>query len=205
MFRSKVLCCNKTKRRRFSLLETFRLAHDLAKALSYLHNQWDEHVHIIHRDIKPDNIGWTADGVLKLFDFGLCAAVRARRDNTEQYKLTGNTGTLRYMVGLEFLASQLFWKPTIILMYAHVIIAAQAPEVVLGRSYHQSVDVYSFGILVWQVATGKTPFREMGKKAFVDKVIIGGQRLKARNGQHYFICCKMRPTHCVNIKFYMTS
>jgi len=57
----------------------------------------------------------------------------------------------------------------------------QAPEVVLGRSYHQSVDVYSFGILVWQVATGKTPFREMGKKAFVDKVIIGGQRLKARS------------------------
>ena len=55
----------------------------------------------------------------------------------------------------------------------------------LGRSYHQSVDVYSFGILVWQVATGKTPFREMGKKAFVDKVVIGGQRLKVTGNDGY--------------------
>lgn len=55
----------------------------------------------------------------------------------------------------------------------------------LGRSYHQSVDVYSFGILVWQVATGKTPFREMGKKAFVDKVVIGGQRLKVKGNDGY--------------------
>lgn len=143
-------CCQHGKKRRFTLLQTMQLAHDLSKALCYLHNEWDEAVHVIHRDLKPDNIGWTADGVLKLFDFGLCASVRAQRDKTEQYRLTGNTGTLRYM----------------------------APEVVLGRSYHQSVDVYSFGILVWQVATGKIPFREMGKKAFVDKVVIGGQRLK---------------------------
>lgn len=101
-----------------------------------------------HRDIKPDNIGFAANGQLKLFDFGLCAAVRAQREKTEQYRLTGNTGTLRYM----------------------------APEVVLGRSYHQSVDVYSFGILIWQVASGKVPFRDMGKKTYFDRVVVGGQR-----------------------------
>jgi hypothetical protein len=53
-----------------------------------------------------------------------------------------------------------------------------APEVVLGRGYNQTVDVYSFGILIWQMVTGKVPFREMGKKTFFDKVVIGGQRLK---------------------------
>lgn len=53
-----------------------------------------------------------------------------------------------------------------------------APEVVLGRSYHQSVDAYSFGILVWQVATGKVPFKDMGKKTYFDRVVVGGQRLR---------------------------
>lgn len=109
--------------KKFTLLETLKLAHGLAEALNYLHNDWSSSVHIIHRDLKPDNIGWSDDGVLKLFDFGLSVSVRAQRERTEQYRLTGNTGTLRYM----------------------------APEVVLGRSYHQSVDTYSFGILIWQV------------------------------------------------------
>jgi serine/threonine protein kinase len=134
--------------KRFTLLETLKLAHGLAKALNYLHNEWSGAVHIIHRDLKPDNIGWSSDGVLKLFDFGLSVSVRAQRERTEQYRLTGNTGTLRYM----------------------------APEVVLGRSYHQSVDTYSFGILIWQVASGQVPFKDMGKKAYFDKVVIKGVR-----------------------------
>lgn len=134
--------------KRFSLLETLKLAHGLAKALNYLHNEWSSAVHIIHRDLKPDNIGWSADGVLKLFDFGLSVSVRAQREKTEQYRLTGNTGTLRYM----------------------------APEVVLGRSYNQTVDTYSFGILIWQVAAGQVPFKDMGKKTYFDKVVIKGVR-----------------------------
>jgi hypothetical protein len=53
-----------------------------------------------------------------------------------------------------------------------------APEVVLNRQYNQTVDTYSFGILVWQVATGKVPFQHFGKRAFLDRVVIGGERLK---------------------------
>lgn len=141
---------NQVWMKKFSFVETLKVALDLAKAIHYLHSEWSPSVHIIHRDIKPDNIGWTADGSLKIFDFGLCVAVRAQRDRTEQYRLTGNTGTLRYM----------------------------APEVVLGRSYNQTVDAYSFGILIWQIATGKVPFREMGKKPYFDRVVVGGQRPK---------------------------
>jgi len=134
--------------KKFTFLETLKLANGMAQALNYLHNEWSSSVHIIHRDLKPDNIGWSSDGVLKLFDFGLSVSVRAQRERTEQYKLTGNTGTLRYM----------------------------APEVVLGRSYHQSVDTYSFGILIWQVAAGQVPFKDMGKKTYFDKVVIKGVR-----------------------------
>lgn len=134
----------------FSFSESLHLSLALAKALSYLHNEWSSYIHIIHRDLKPDNIGFTQNGEVKLFDFGLSTAVRGQRDANETYRMTGNTGTLRYM----------------------------APEVVLGRSYNQSVDVYSFAILSWQIVTGKVPFREMGKKAYFDRVVIGGQRLK---------------------------
>eukprot|EP01038_Epipyxis_sp_PR26KG_P013912 gene13912-18655_t len=135
-------------KKKLPLIESLRIAYSLSSALSYLHSDWNNAIHLIHRDLKPDNIGWDEFGQLKLFDFGLCASVRAQREKTEQYKLTGNTGTLRYM----------------------------APEVVLGRSYHKSVDTYSFGILVWQVTSGKVPFKEMGKKTFFDRVVVGGQR-----------------------------
>lgn len=80
---------NQAKQRwlkKFTLLETLKLAHGLAEALNYLHNDWSPAVHIIHRDLKPDNIGWSSEGVLKLFDFGLSVSVRAQRERTEQYR-----------------------------------------------------------------------------------------------------------------------
>ena len=139
---------NRITKRKFSYLETLQLARSLASALDYLHNQWQSSIHVIHRDLKPDNIGFTADGNLKLFDFGLCACVRTHGDRRDQYRLTGNTGTLRYM----------------------------APEVALGRQYNSSVDVYSFGVIVWQVLRSKVPFRDMGKKAYIQDVVVGGKR-----------------------------
>ena len=72
-------------------------ARDLADAFDYLHRRCCEHASVLHRDLKPDNVGFTADGTLKLFDFGLCTAVRRRCHDNEAYDMTGNTGSLRYM------------------------------------------------------------------------------------------------------------
>lgn len=140
---------NRTRTRKFTYLETLALARDLASALDYLHNRCHRSFKIVHRDLKPDNIGWTSDGTIKLFDFGLCCVVRPDDNRTaDGYRMTGNTGTLRYM----------------------------APEVALNRPYHTAVDMYSFAIVVWQVLTNQVPFREMGKKRYFDRVVHNGQR-----------------------------
>ena len=76
------------------LLEKTR---DIANAFEYLHSGVSEVATIIHRDLKPDNVGFSADGTLKLFDFGLCTCVKRRETLGQTYKMTGNTGSLRYM------------------------------------------------------------------------------------------------------------
>jgi len=152
---------DRTRRQKFSYLETLTLARDLASALDHLHRGLCGTLQVIHRDIKPDNIGWTSDGTLKLFDFGLCslvlseAGMQAHIANgglplmyRKGYRMTGNTGTLRYM----------------------------APEVALNQPYHASVDVYSFSIVIWQVLAGRVPFQEMGKRRYMEKVVKGGLR-----------------------------
>lgn len=123
-------------------------ARDMADALNYLHSQVHEGAIVIHRDLKPDNVGFTANGTLKLFDFGLCTCVKAHEQAAEVYEMTGNTGSLRYM----------------------------APEVALRRSYNERVDVYSFGIMVWQMARDRVPFKGLSKIEFFNTVVNGDNR-----------------------------
>ena len=42
-------------------------------------------------------MGWTADGQLKIIDFGLCTCVRKGETQNDTYELTGCTGSVRYM------------------------------------------------------------------------------------------------------------
>mmetsp|Transcript_2856 Transcript_2856/g.4341 ORF Transcript_2856/g.4341 Transcript_2856/m.4341 type:complete len:452 (+) Transcript_2856:42-1397(+) len=138
-------------RKHFSYLDALRLGRSMAGALDYLHFHWHDAISIIHRDLKPDNIGFTNDGMIKLFDFGLCSVVRSKQRGKgicETYAMTGNTGTLRYM----------------------------APEVALGKPYNQSVDVYSFGIILWQITKGRVPFSGLGRRTYMENVVMGGER-----------------------------
>ena len=133
-------------RKKFTYTQSLNLVRSLALAMNYLHQRWHNSISVVHRDLKPDNIGFTSNGILKVFDFGLCACIKSDLQNKEsKYAMTGNTGTLRYM----------------------------APEVALGEYYNQSVDVYSFGIITWQIMKGKIPFEEMNKKTFFEKVVRG--------------------------------
>jgi serine/threonine protein kinase len=123
-------------------------ARDLADAFDYLHRACCVGASVIHRDLKPDNVGFAADGTLKLFDLGLCTAVRRRQSDETAYEMTGNTGSLRYM----------------------------APEVAMREPYTEKVDVYSWAILVWQMATDQVPFRGLSHETFNLQVVARGER-----------------------------
>lgn len=108
------------------------------------------YIYMTTADLKPDNIGFTVDGTLKLFDFGLVTCVKTRSHSSESYKMTGYTGSLRYM----------------------------APEVALREPYTEKVDVYSFGIMLWQMARDRLPFKGLNKAEFMRDVVRGGMRPK---------------------------
>jgi serine/threonine protein kinase len=84
---------------------------------------------ILFRDLKPENCARSQDRVVKLFDFGLAKELKAvdAMGYSDLYKATGLTGTLRIM----------------------------APEVVECRAYGLQADVYSFGIVMYEIFAGE--------------------------------------------------
>lgn len=140
------------RRRPFTFKEVLQLAQNFADAMRYLHNDIHRDAMIIHRDLKPENLGLNADGELKLYDFGLCRCVKKRTKDNEVYEMTGNTGSLRYM----------------------------APEVVLGQPYNEKVDVYSFAVVMWAIATGREPFAGFDVQSHRCRVVLAGERPKLK-------------------------
>lgn len=136
------------KKETLHIKSSISIAREIASALKYLHDDFSTSATLIHRDLKPQNIGFNADGQLKLFDFGLMGCVKKRVSSNESYNMTGNTGTIAYM----------------------------APEVALRKAYSEKVDIYSFGMILWQLLSSDIPFRGMTKDEHMNNVVKGGQR-----------------------------
>ena len=133
--------------RPFDFKHLLTLALQFASALDYLHAGRSD-VCFIHRDLKPDNICFTADGTLKLMDFGLAIAIKQMANVNETYEMTGCTGSLRYM----------------------------APEVAKSERYNSRVDIFSFGIILYEMTTGVQPFKGFSKANFMSRVVRNGER-----------------------------
>ena len=113
-----------------NLKTIIKVCKELACVIAYMHE-----MHIVHKDIKPDNILIDINANVKLCDFGLASYIRKGMHKTE--------GTIRFM----------------------------APEILKGNTYDSSIDVYAFGMVIWELLTGDYPHQEYTDKELLKKLI----------------------------------
>lgn len=130
-----------------AIKEAVEIAIQIASALSAAHDAG-----IIHRDIKPENVMLRRDGYVKVLDFGLVKLTEqqasAGRTNASDGDLAKTNpgavlGTARYM----------------------------SPEQALGQNVDHRSDVFSLGVVIYELLTGVLPFKGDRTAAILDAIV----------------------------------
>jgi TolB-like protein/Tfp pilus assembly protein PilF len=114
-----------------ALDEIVEIAGALADALAAAHDR-----QIVHRDLKPANVMIAADGRVKVLDFGLAKDLRADAAGDVTMTSAGHTQ-----------AGVVMGTPTYM-----------SPEQISGRALDHRTDIFSLGVILHEMATGRRPF-----------------------------------------------
>jgi Tol biopolymer transport system component len=120
------------QRQRPGLERVLQVVAQTADALSAAHQAG-----IVHRDLKPANLIVTAQGYVKVVDFGLAKITTGSAHDGETQTVVGGHTTLGAVIGTA---------------------AYMSPEQALGRSVDSRTDIFSLGTILFEAATGRQPF-----------------------------------------------
>jgi Serine/threonine protein kinase len=134
------------KRSPLNLSETLEIATQIASALSAAHKAG-----IVHRDIKPENIMLRPDGYVKVLDFGLAKL-------TEQYEQTRGDVSVAERVDV---SSGLVMGT----------VKYMSPEQAQGLQVDQRSDIFSFGVVLYEMITGEAPFKGENSNQLVGAIL----------------------------------
>jgi tetratricopeptide (TPR) repeat protein/tRNA A-37 threonylcarbamoyl transferase component Bud32 len=115
--------------RQLSVEQRVRLFLQVCAAVSFAHQRL-----VVHRDLKPGNILVTAEGTVKLLDFGIAKLLETEPATTA----SDMTATQVRVMTLEY----------------------ASPEQVRGDPITTASDVYSLGVVLYRLLTGRSPYRE---------------------------------------------
>jgi tRNA A-37 threonylcarbamoyl transferase component Bud32 len=120
------------------LKTTLKIAVEITEALSRAHP-----LHVVHRDLKPDNIALDADGHVKILDFGLAKLLEDHpgsqsADLSRLHTISGEMTQAGRILGTA---------------------AYMSPEQARGESVDARSDLFSFGVVLYEMATGQVPFQ----------------------------------------------